>query len=189
MSWALLSHALALPVNSTCVVAFVEASTSSDEAKLIGIIVGVVAACALLLLVLFCCWFRQRRAARAAAKPADAAPAVEGKQDSVYMQGIKVKANGSFDQAAVDSPEHVHKMKKLAAMQFRGTNSPKVQAGTGAVPYSPEAQKGFAFPNVTVPSNEAFGSPLSAHSPVYTPGGTNIISKLFSPHAGTQVSD
>jgi len=171
---------------------YVGTSTSSNEAKLIGIIVGVVIACALLLLILCCCWIQQRRKTRAAAEDAAAAkavPAVEGKQDSVYVQGLKVNATGSFDKAAVDSPEHAEKMKKLAAMNFQKTKSPRGQIGAGALPYSPESGKGFAFPDVMAPKDEAFGSPLSTQSPVYTPRGTNIISKLFSTKSGVQVSD
>ena len=175
---------------------FVGTSTSSNEAKLIGIIVGVVIACALLLLILCCCWVKQHRKTRAAAEDAAAAkavPGVEGKQDSVYVHGIKVNTTGSFDPAAdlaaVDSPEHKEKMKKLAAMNFQKTKSPRGQIGAGAVPYSPESGKGFAFPDVMTPKNEAFGSPLSNQSPVYTPRGTNVISKLFSTKSGVQVSD
>lgn len=167
-------------------------STSSNEAKLIGIIVGVVIACALLLLILCCCWVRQRRRTRAAAEDAAAAkalPAVEGKQDSVYVQGIKVNTTGSFDKAAVDSPEHKVKMKKLAAMNFQKTKSPRGQIGAGVLPYSPGSGKNFAFPDVVAPKNEAFGSPLSNESPVYTPRGTNVISKLFGTKSGVQVSD
>jgi len=111
-------------------------STSSNEAKLIGIIVGVVIACALLLLILCSCWVKQRRKTRAAAEDAAAAkgvPGVEGKQDSVYVHGIKVNTTGSFDPAAdlaaVDSPEHKEKMKKLAAMNFQKTKSPRGQIG------------------------------------------------------------
>ena len=172
---------------------FAGTSTSSNEAKLIGIIVGVVIACALLLLILCCCWFQQRRKTRAAAEDAAAAkgvPAVEGKQDSVYVQGMKVNTTGSFDPAAdlaaVGSPEHKEKMKKLAAMNFQKTKSPKGQIGAGA--YGPESGKGFAFPDVMAPKDAAFGSPLSSHSPVYTPRGTNVISKLFSTKSGVQVS-
>ena len=166
-------------------------STSSNEAKLIGIIVGVVVACALLLLLLCCCWFQQRRKTRAAAEDAAAAkavPAVEGKQDSVYVQGIRVNTTGSFDKAAVDSPEHAEKMKKLVAMNFQKTKSPRGQIGAVAVPYSPESRKGFAFSDVRAPKDGAFGSPLSNQSPVYTPRGTNVISKLFSTKSGVQVS-
>lgn len=167
-------------------------STSSNEAKLIGIIVGVVIACALLLLILCCCWLKQRRKNRAAAEDAAAAKGVsgvEGKQDSVYVQGIKVNTTGSFDKAAVDSPEHKEKMKKLEAMNFQKTKSPRGQLGAGTLPYSPQSRKGFAFPDVVAQKGEAFGSPVSNQSPVYTPRGTNVISKLFSTKSGVQVSD
>ena len=161
-------------------------STSSNEAKLIGIIVGVVAACLLLLLVVCCCWYRQRQNARSAATKAG--PGEEVRQDSVYVQGIKCNAGSAGDSAAPDSPDHVAKMRKLEAMNFAKT---KVQPG--AVANSPGAgvigAKAFAFADVTTPGSGAFGSPLGARSPVYTPRGTNIISKLFSPRAGNlQVS-
>ncbi len=173
------------------VLLFVGTSTSSNKAKVIGIIVGVVIACALMLLILCCCcrWVKRRKARAEDAAAAKGVPGVEGKQDSVYVQGIKVHTTGSFDKAALDSPEHKEKMKKLAAMNFQKTQSPKGQIGVGAFPYSPESGKGFAFPAVMTPKNEAFGSPLSNQSPVYTPRGTNVISKLFSTQSGGQVGD
>ena len=151
---------------------------------------GVVLACVLLLLILACCWFQRRRALQAAAS-AKTTPPADGKQDSVYVHGIKVAANGAVDTACVDSPEHVEKMKKLQNMAFQRTKTgtPK-QIGAGPFANSPGAEgsgkKGFAFPDQVSQAGGAFGSPVSTE-PVYTPRGS-IVSKLFSPKMGLQVS-
>ncbi len=173
---------------------FAGTKTASDV-KLIGIIVGVVIACILLLIILGCCWFQQRRKARAAAEGAaatKAGQAVDTTADSIYVQGIKVDASGGADTEAINSPEHREKMEKLQAMTFMKTKG-SGRGQLGAVGSSPRAEgigaKGFAFPNVTTQASGAFGSPMSTESPVYTPRGTNIISKLFSPRVATQVSD
>ena len=162
-------------------------TTKSNKAMIIGIVVGVVIAVAFVLLVLCCRFWRLRRIAAAAkARSAAAAAAKEGKAGK-HGVAVNAAADGVIISNAVGSPDHVQKMQKLQNMAFARTQSGhKGQIGAGAVGNSPAA-KGFAFPDVAKQS-DAFGSPLSAESPVYTPRGTNLISRMFSAKSGTQVS-
>ena len=163
------------------------ATSSSNEGKLIGIIVGAVIACVIMLLIIVCCYCVHRRRYKAEGK-ADSTGGVAGsKEDIVYVRGVKVNEAG-LDNAAPNSPEHLQKMRKLEAMNFAKTKlSPSgkgVASSPGAAGNSPGAigAKGFAFPGVANPGRgEPFGSPI------YTPRGTNIISQLFSTKSGHQV--
>ena len=161
---------------------------------IIGIVVGVVIVVAFVLLVLCCRFWRLRRIAAAAkARSAAAAAAKEGKAGK-HGAAVNAAADGVIICNAVGSPDHVQKMQKLQNMAFARTQSGhKGQIGAGAVGSSPgavgnsPAAKGFTFPDVAKQS-DAFGSPLSAESPLYTPRGTNLISRMFSAKSGTQVS-
>lgn len=165
------------------------ATSSSNEGKLIGIIVGVVIACIIMLLIIVGCYCVHRRHYKAEGKADGAAAAVGPREDSVYIRGLKVQpSKAGLDNAALDSPEHLDKMRKLQAMNFAKTNlSPSgkgVASSPGAAESSPGAigAKGFAFASVTTPGRgEPFGSPI------YTPRGTNLISQLFSTKSGHQV--
>lgn len=147
---------------------------NSNEGKLIGIIVGVVLACLIMLLIIVCCYCVHRRRYKTAATAAAPGAIVGPKEDSVYVNGLRV---GS-DKAGPNSPEHLEKMRKLQSMNFARTKSSPFgkDAGNspGAVGSSPGGieAKGFAFPNVVAPGGgEPFGSPVS---PI------NLISQLFT---------
>lgn len=141
-----------------------------------------------MLLIIVCCYCVHRRSYKAEGKADNAGAVVGPNEDSVYIRGVKVNQAG-LDNAAPNSPEHLEKMRKLEAMNFAKTKlSPSgngVASSPGAAGRSPGAigAKGFAFPDVTTPGRrEPFGSPI------YTPRGTNLISQLFSPKSGHQVS-
>ena len=164
---------------------FAGAKTTSNEGKLIGIIVGVVIACVISLLIAVCCFcIRRRQQAKSDSAAVDkAATVMDPKADSVYIQGIKVGAFGG-DGASTDSPAHQEKMRKLQNMNFARTKSSPSANSPRAAANSPGTigAKGFAFPSVASPGGGAFGSP------VYTPRGGNLISQLFSAKSGIQVA-
>lgn len=141
-----------------------------------------------MLLIIVCCYCVHRRRYQAV-DPAEgkADNAGGAREDSVYVNGLKVGETGG-DRAAPDSPEHLEKMRKLQSMTFAKTklspagraaaNSPRAVGNTpGAI-----VAKGGAFADVTTPGGaEPFGSPI------YTPRGVNRISQLFSAKSGHQV--
>lgn len=140
-----------------------------------------------MLLIIVCCYCIHSRHYKADGKADGAAAASGPKEDSVNMSGVKVSEAG-LDNAALDSLDHLEKMRKLQAMSFAKTKlSPSgkgMASSPGAAENSPGAigAKGFAFASVATPGpGEPFGSPI------YTPRGTNLISQLFSTKSGHQV--